>query len=202
MGKETRCTAHFEKQSSAGTLQHESDELRFRGDFRLKIPLKQITKALAKNGELRVQWPEGEARFELGEVAVKWADAINNPKSLLDKLGVKPDHIVSVIGIDDEGFLADLNRRVPNLTSGKPARDSDLVFFQADQPKQLEQLKKLAKTIQPTGAVWVITPKKRAEIADTVVITAGKAAGLVDVKVARFSDSHTALKFVIPVGRR
>ena len=202
MGKETRCTAHFEKQSSAGTLQHETDELRFRGDFRLKIPLKQITKALAKNGELRVQWPEGEARFELGEVAVKWADAINNPKSLLDKLGVKPDHIVSVIGIDDEGFLADLNRRVPNLTSGKPARDSDLVFFQADQPKQLEQLKKLAKTIQPTGAVWVITPKKRAEIADTVVITAGKAAGLVDVKVARFSDSHTALKFVIPVGRR
>ena len=202
MGKETRCTAHFEKQSSAGTLQHETDELRFRGDFRLKIPLKQITKALAKNGELRVQWPEGEARFELGEVAVKWADAINNPKSLLDKLGVKPDHIVSVIGIDDEGFLADLNRRVPNVTSGKPARDSDLVFFQADQPKQLEQLKKLAKTIQPTGAVWVITPKKRAEIADTVVITAGKAAGLVDVKVARFSDSHTALKFVIPVGRR
>ena len=202
MGKETRCTAHFEKQSSAGTLQHESDELRFRGDFRLKIPLKQITKALAKNGELRVQWPEGEACFELGEVAVKWADAINNPKSLLDKLGVKPDHIVSVIGIDDEGFLADLNRRVPNVTSGKPARDSDLVFFQADQPKQLEQLKKLAKTIQPTGAVWVITPKKRAEIADTVVINAGKAAGLVDVKVARFSDSHTALKFVIPVGRR
>ena len=202
MGKETRCTAHFEKQSSAGTLQHETDELRFRGDFRLKIPLKQITKALAKNGELRVQWPEGEARFELGEVAVKWADAINNPKSLLDKLGVKPDHIVSVIGIDDEGFLADLNRRVPNVTSGKPARDSYLVFFLAEQPEQLEQLMKLATTIQPTGAVWVITPKKRAEIADTVVITAGKAAGLVDVKVARFSDSHTALKFVIPVGRR
>ena len=202
MGKEASCTAHFENQSSAGTLQHETDDLRFRGDFRLKIPLEQIKTAVAKSGELRVKWPEGEARFELGAVAAKWADAINNPKSLLDKLGVKPEHIVSVIGIDDDAFLADLHRRVPNLNSGKPARDSDLVFFQADQPKQLEQLNRLAQTIQPTGAVWVVTPKKRPEIADTVVIAAGKAAGLIDVKVARFSDSHTALKFVIPVGRR
>jgi hypothetical protein len=31
---------------------------------------------------------------------------------------------------------------------------------------------------------------------------AGKAAGLVDVKVARFSDTHTAEKFVIPVRDR
>jgi hypothetical protein len=31
---------------------------------------------------------------------------------------------------------------------------------------------------------------------------AGKLAGLVDVKVARFSDTHTAEKFVIPVARR
>ena len=126
----------------------------------MKISLKQIKTALAKNGELRVQWLEGEARFELGDVAAKWANAINNPKSLLDKLGVKPDHIVCVIGIDNNAFLADLNRRVPNVTSGKPTKDSDLVFFQADQPKQLEQLKKLAKSIQPAGAIWVITPKK------------------------------------------
>ena len=202
MGREARCTAHFENQSSAGTLQHETDDLRFRGDFRLKIPLEQIKTAVAKNGELRVQWPDGEARFELGEVAARWADAINNPRSLLDKLGVKPDHKVSVIGIDDDAFLADLNRRVPNLTPGKPAKDADLVFFQADQPKQLEQLKKLAKTIQPAGAIWVVTPKKRPEIADTVVIAAGKAAGLVDVKVARFSETHTALKFVVPVKKR
>src|SRR5688572_23534494 len=127
MGKEARCTAHFENQSSAGTLQHETDDLRFRGDFRLKIPLRQIKTAVAQNGELRVKWPEGEARFELGDVAAKWADAINNPKSLLDKLGVKPDHIVSVIGIDDDAFLADLSRRVPTVISGKPAKDSDLV---------------------------------------------------------------------------
>jgi hypothetical protein len=31
---------------------------------------------------------------------------------------------------------------------------------------------------------------------------AGKAAGLVDVKVVRFSEVHTAQKFVIPVANR
>ena len=31
---------------------------------------------------------------------------------------------------------------------------------------------------------------------------AGKAAGLVDVKVVRLSDTHTAEKYVIPVSKR
>jgi hypothetical protein len=34
------------------------------------------------------------------------------------------------------------------------------------------------------------------------VIAAGKAADLVDNKVCRFSDTHTALRFVIPLARR
>jgi len=34
------------------------------------------------------------------------------------------------------------------------------------------------------------------------VITAGRKAGLKDVKVVGFSPSHTALKFVIPLSKR
>lgn len=33
-------------------------------------------------------------------------------------------------------------------------------------------------------------------------MAAGKEAGLVDIKVVRFSETHTALKFVIPLARR
>ena len=32
------------------------------------------------------------------------------------------------------------------------------------------------------------------------MLAAGRAAGLTDVKVARFSETHTALKFVVPRG--
>jgi hypothetical protein len=202
MGREAQCRARYQQWESAGTLRHETDDLLFRGDFRLKIPLKQITKAIAQEGALSVHWPDGVASFELGAAASKWADAVNNPKSLLDKLGVKPEHAVSVVGVENEDFLDDLRRRVATLTMDKPAPGSDIIFFQADDPKRLETLKQLARKIQPAGAVWVITPRQRPEIADTVVIAAGKAAGLVDVKVARFSETHTALRFVIPAKKR
>jgi hypothetical protein len=48
----------------------------------------------------------------------------------------------------------------------------------------------------------VIRPKGVTQITEADVLTAGKAAGLVDTKVARFSDTHTAEKLVIPKERR
>jgi hypothetical protein len=201
MGKESECKAEFEGKRSTGKLQLETDDLRFKGDLRLKIPLKQIEKASAKGGVLTIKWPEGTVRFELGPAAEKWADQINNPKSLLDKIVVKTGQAVSVIGVEDEAFLRDLRKRTPGYAT-KTQKNADIVFYQADATADLKELKKLKSSIRPDGAIWVVSPKKRPEIADVVVIAAGKAAGLVDVKVARFSETYTALKFVIPKDQR
>ena len=56
--------------------------------------------------------------------------------------------------------------------------------------------------MKPNGALWVIRPKGRPEISERAVMDAGKAAGLVDVKVVSFSETHTAEKFVIPLAAR
>ena len=45
-------------------------------------------------------------------------------------------------------------------------------------------------------------PKARKDITEAETMAAGKRAGLVDVKVVSFSDTHTAEKFVIPVAKR
>ena len=201
MGKEAECKAEFDGKRSVGKLQLETDDLRFKGDLRLKIPLKQIEIASAKSGVLTIKWAAGTARFELGAAAGKWADQINNPKSLLDKLGVKTGQVVSVLGIEDEDFLRELGERAPEYAT-KTQKNADVVFYRADGPADLEELKKLRSTIRPDGAIWVVSPRKRPEIADVVVMAAAKAAGLVDVKVARFSETHTALKFVIPKDQR
>ena len=201
MGKQVECKAEFDGKRSTGKLQLETDDLHFKGDLRLRIPLKQMEKVTARAGVLSVKWPEGTARFELGPAAEKWADQINNPKSLLDKLGVKNGQSIAVVGIEDEEFLRDLRERAPEYAS-KPPKNADIVFYQADRPADLKELKKLKSSIRPDGAIWVVSPKKRPEIADVVVIAAGKAAGLVDVKVARFSETYTALKFVIPKDQR
>jgi hypothetical protein len=202
MGKEASCTAHYNGATSTGKLQLETDHLVFRGDFRVKLALEELKRAVAEKGQLRVEGANGAALFELGAAAQKWADAINNPKSLLDKLGIKAEHAVSVLGITDRAFLDDLKRRTAHVTAGQAVKGSDLIVFQADNAEQLKALAALAKSIDRNGAIWVVTPKKRPEIAATVVMKAGKAAGLVDVKVARFSETYTALKFVIPKTER
>lgn len=120
---------------------------------------------------------------------------------LLDKLGVKPEHRVAVLGVQDGDFLKDLSARVPSFSRDNP-READLVFLAAEDLKALARMKSLADTIQKNGAVWVVYPKGQRHIREIDVINAGKSAGLTDNKVCRFSETHTALRFVIPLAMR
>ncbi len=108
MGAETRCRVKFGKQSGEGRALLETHELIFRGDFRLVIPLKEIRGAKAVDGELRVKFPEGEAVFELGPLAAKWADKILHPKSVMEKLGIKPGVTATLAGLENAAFEKDL----------------------------------------------------------------------------------------------
>ncbi len=124
-------------------------------------------------------------------------------RSLLDKLGVKPFHRISVIGVDDEAFRAQLIDRAADTINGRLRKDSDLIFFAADSLSRLQQLTRLKSYLVSNGAIWVVSLKgKAARIKDVDVIAAAKAAGLVDNKVVSFSATHTALRLVIPVNQR
>lgn len=72
----------------------------------------------------------------------------------------------------------------------------------ADGKALLETDALTEKHLKRDGAIWVIRPKGVTAITEADVMKAGKSAGLVDVKVARFSDTHTAEKFVIPLRNR
>ncbi len=202
MGQQVRCTVELDGKSSEGTARFETDHLVFRGGFRVSIPLKEIRSIRATDGVLRVKFSGREVAFHLGPKAEKWAQNIRSPKSLLDKLGVKPGSKVSVMGVKDDGFIQDLGARTTDVSIGRLRKSSDMVFLAADEPRDLKRLERVEPYIKRDGAVWVVSPKGKPEIRDVVVIEAGLAAGLVDTKVVRFSDSHTALKFVIPAARR
>jgi hypothetical protein len=79
MGLETRCRAHFGGKSGEGQARLEKKDLVFRGELCLKIPLKDVKTAEARKGVLRVESLAGEARFELGSEAEKWALKIRYP---------------------------------------------------------------------------------------------------------------------------
>jgi len=197
MGQDAKCEVRFGDKVSAGRALLETDELIFRGDFRLSIPLKSILSVESPDGVLEVTWPEGKAQFKLGAQADKWAHKIRNPRTLADKLDIKLGVRVSLIGVNLQ-----LEDRTNDVTEGKAAKASNLIFFGAEADEDLAKLRALRKSLKPNGAIWVVYPKGRQEITEIGVLNAGRQAGLVDTKVARFSDTHTALKFVVPVAQR
>lgn len=201
MGFEANCTARFGGKESAGKARLEEKDLTFRGDFRLKIPLADIASAEAKRGTLIVKFTDGTAAFDLGAQAEKWALKIRYPCSRIEKLGVKPGMKVSVLGLADKSFPRELRERTTDIST-KPAKDSDVIFFAADDKPALAKLKALQNFMKKTGALWVIYPKGVKHIRELDVMAAAKSAGLVDVKVVSFSETHTALKLMIPLARR
>ena len=204
MGYDASCTLRVDGTSARGTAWLEHKDLVFRGPKRLSIPLDTITSATASGGVLRVRFGDRLAEFEIGESASKWAARITNPPSRLDKLGVKAGMKVVLIGLDDDSFRSELVQRGANVERKASARGDlpDLLFYAANDRKALERLASLKTQIQQNGAVWIVRPKGQKTITEADTMAAGKRAGLVDVKVVRFSDTHTAEKFVIPVAKR
>jgi hypothetical protein len=168
----------------------------------LKLRFKEMRSVDARDGELQVDSVDGAVAFELGANAEKWAQKILHPKSLLDKLGVKPGMSVAVLGVDDSGFLADLRSRTRDVTLEPPKSPADAIFIAVESPEDLERLAGLKRAMKPDGAVWAVFRKGRKDFNENDVLRGGLAAGLVDVKVVRFSDTHTASKFVIRKAER
>jgi hypothetical protein len=203
VGNEALVTIRFKGTTVSGKARLETDVLQFRGgDLKLTIPFKRMSKVAARGGTLSVTCPEGTASFDLGDAAPKWAHKILHPPSRLQKIGVKPGWRASVIGVEDEDFLRELETAVAHLSIGRVAKGSDAIFFGATREAQLSRLETLKASLKPDGALWIIRPKGRPEISERATMAAGKAAGLVDVKVVGFSPTHTAEKFVIPVRQR
>jgi Protein of unknown function (DUF3052) len=199
MGRETGCRARFEGRTLDGRAQLESDFVLFRGaGVRVRVPFAEVSTAEAHDGWLRLVWGPETLELELGPQAAVWADRIRSPRTLMDKLGVKAGLRVSVIGLDDPALIEQLAARGAEVTSGRTVRASDLILYRADDVAALERLERLKASLVSDGGIWVVSPKGVRTIRDVDVMAAARAAGLVDVKVARWSDSHTALKLVIP----
>ena len=123
-------------------------------------------------------------------------------RSLLDKLGVKPGLRVAVIGVEDARFLAELRARTDDISDDEALSESDAIFLAVEGPDDVRRLAGLRQWIKPNGAVWAVFRKGRKDFNENDVLRLGLESGLVDVKVVRFSDTHTALKFVIRKSER
>jgi hypothetical protein len=207
MGSELKCRVRFGKQESEGKALLETSEIIFRGDFGLKIPFATIQSAKVVGDDLQVRTSEGLAIFALGAAtAAKWREKILHPKTRIEKLGVKPGTRVSLVGFEnqDEEFVKELQsaKSVMMPAQNTLPKDCDFIFLRINTKTQLTQVVKIARKMLGSVALWVIYPKRQQDITEGDVLSAGRKAGLTDIKVVGFSATHTALKFVIPVNKR
>jgi hypothetical protein len=206
MGNEASCTAHFGKKKLTGKALLETSEILFRpvdGSPRLRIPFSTIKSAKAVDGELRLQSADGSAIFDLGATAEKWCQKILHPKTRPEKLGLKPGMNVALMGDFDQDFAKELRAITQNIQDTKIDATSELIFLSVGSTKSLATgIDKAARTIRGATALWIVYPKGKKEITENDVLSAGRKAGLKDVKVVGFSATHTALKFVVPLERR
>lgn len=202
MGKEANCVAKIGGRSGPGKALLESDTLLFRGEFRVKVPLNDVTKVLARNGTLTLDWPGGKLGLVLGDDAEKWAKAITNPKSLMDKLGVKPGLEVAIVGRFETSFRTEVMDALGVKPGVKPIPGRDLVFFLLTHENDPAQLKELKTAIEPDGAIWAVYPRGRKDLSEDTIRSAARGMGLVDVKIVRISDTHGSIKLMIPKAQR
>ena len=124
-------------------------------------------------------------------------------RTLFDKLGLRSDMHVAMIGNHDEAFSKEVSARLPSGPSTQLRTKYDMIFLRVDDKSDLKIVPRAEEHLKPDGALWIFHPKgKGANPTDAEVRAAGLAAGLVDNKISSYTDSHTATRYVIPRERR
>ncbi len=182
-----------------GTSLLETRSIIFRGDdYRLEIPFTDIVEIQAISGVLKIDCNQGVVDLMLGKHADSWLEKILHPPTLMKKLGVAEDSSVLVLGIEEQ-VISEIRSVARTVSENIHNGPYDCIFFEANEVEDLQRLSELKKVIVPNGSVWVVSKKgKHATLIDVEVMKAAKESGLVDIKVVSFSDTHTALKLVIP----
>lgn len=109
---------------------------------------------------------------------------------------------VSLVGFEDSDFTAALLREGARIES-QPRPGLDLLFYLAPDPSSLFALRELRPLIHDAGAIWVLRVKgPELKIREIDVIEAARRFGLVDNKIASFSDRIAAMRLVVPLANR
>lgn len=202
MGNEATCRARVDGKAAQGKALLEGDEVILRGETRARVKVAPGVEVTVAKGWLKLVHAAGVLELELGDQAETWAKKLLHPKSVVDKLGVKAGQRVALVGEHDAALVEGLRARGAVVSVGAPRSAVDVIFLAAEDARALGALEKLKARLVPNGGLWVIRPKGSDRIHERDVMAAGKAAGLVDVKVVKVSEALTAEKLVIPVAKR
>jgi hypothetical protein len=126
---------------------------------------------------------------------------------LVKKLGIKEASRFAILNAPD-GFERELS---PLPATAIPlhriTKNLDLILLFCKKESVLKnEFVRLAKSIKPSGMIWIAWPKKSSKVDTDLafdnVQRIGLATGLVDVKICAINDVWSGLKFVVRLKNR
>lgn len=197
MGREAKVAYRSGKDRAEVRAHLDSQALELTGGKKLKIALADVRKAVVDGDALKVETKTEKFELALGaKEAAAWAKKMLNPPTLADKLGLKADTKVLIVGerikeIDEAAAAAE---HATALTGAK-AKAANVILLTLAPATAEKQIAAAAKLLPKGTALWLVYSKGTKPNGDDIIGLARKA-GLKDTKVARVSVTHAALRFI------
>jgi hypothetical protein len=197
MGREALIAYRAGKERAEVRAHLGSAALQLTGGKKLTVPLAGVRKAVVEGDALKIETKTEKFELALGaKEAAAWAKKILNPPSLSQKLGVKADTKVLIVGerikeIDEAAVGAE---RAATLTAAK-AKAANVVILTLAPETAAKQIATAAKVLPKGTTLWLVYRKGTKPNGDDIIHLARKA-GLKDTKVARISETHASLRFI------
>jgi hypothetical protein len=120
-------------------------------------------------------------------------------RSLVDKLGVKPDERIEITGDVGTELRREVKERLGRGLVKSGELDGAIVLVQSLEEGE-EVLRSYRSRLRDTGYVWLITRKRGHDtyVNQMDLVPAAKRALLIDNKTCSIDDSRSGIRFVVP----
>ena len=202
MGKELVVNVRIGQEAAECRVLLEAKELLCRGELKRRFLHASMADLAVRDGWLEFHYEGTPIALHLRDQADAWLEAIRNPRTRLQKLGVARGMRVCVLGDAETDALEELTRELGAAPSRRLRKPTDLVLCFASERADLERLAKIAPLLAEGGAVWALWPKGRNDFAHEHVVAAARAAGLTQTRSLGFSETYTGLRLVRPAAKK
>jgi hypothetical protein len=120
-------------------------------------------------------------------------------RTVVQKLGIKPDERVEIAGDVGTGLRRDVKDTLGRGLVRSGELDGVIVYVQSLDEAE-EAFDRYRPRLRETGYLWLITPKRGQDgyVNQMALVPGGKRRGLIDNKTCSIDDVRSGIRFVVP----
>jgi hypothetical protein len=120
-------------------------------------------------------------------------------RTVVQKLGIKPDQRVEIAGDVGPGLRRDVKSTLGRGLVRSGELDGAIIYVQSLEEAE-EAFESYRPRLRDTGYLWFITPKRGQEgyVNQMLLVPGAKRRGLIDNKTCSIDELRSGIRFVVP----